>query len=241
MPIRRTRSMSPGLGPKPARLSRCRIFWSSVNCGVEAAARRLRPDVETFAGSGINRSSTKAPAGRSGLSGATGEAGGLAGGCCAANGIAKTSASARTPTRRDSERTRIIVCMLISYFLCKIVSRGSRHHITPKRLSVSRQNWPSRLCRPICGSGFAIPRRTHLFLGYAPTLQYVVTRRNGSTPIIFFIAKPEGRSPITNLAASGRAKPHPQIGRRSRRKKAAHIVFLSDPIIICTPKTMSSA
>src|SRR5262249_10045580 len=84
--------------------------------------------VETFEGSGINRSSTKAPAGRSGLSGATGDAGGLAGGCCAANGIAKTSASANPPTRIDSERTRRVVCMPISGFLMQLSSWRRGHH-----------------------------------------------------------------------------------------------------------------
>ena len=71
--------MSPGRGPNPARLSRCRIFCSSVNCGIEAVARRLRVGAGAFAGGGINRSLAKAPAGRLGLSGATDDAGGLAG------------------------------------------------------------------------------------------------------------------------------------------------------------------
>ncbi|MCG3160062.1 MAG: hypothetical protein JMDDDDMK_01094 [Acidobacteria bacterium] len=76
MPICRTRSMSPGRGPKPARLSRLRIFCSSLNCGIAAVARRVRVDeFEALSGSGIKRSLAKAPAGRLGLSGATGEGG----------------------------------------------------------------------------------------------------------------------------------------------------------------------
>jgi len=41
-----------------------------------------------------------------------------------------------------------------------------------------------RLCRPMCGSGYALPRRTRFhYLGYAPPLRDQVTKRSGATSI----------------------------------------------------------
>ncbi len=96
--------MSPGRGPNPARLSRCKIFWSSFNGGSGFVDRRLRELREAASGGGLISfsPSDNDPLGKVGLIGAMGEGRG----CCAENGTAYDIASANTQRITDEERTR---------------------------------------------------------------------------------------------------------------------------------------
>jgi hypothetical protein len=86
-------------------------------------------------------------------------------------------------------------------------------------VSTQTFNAPSpRLCRPMCGRGFALPETAPIFLwGCAPPLWRCGKSSNRvADPSLCLIPKHRGVAQKQTCIPYGRAKPLPHIGRQSR-------------------------